>query len=205
VPELKSVLERGLPPSPEVELKLGALRAQARDFEIACALSLLGAVITVAIDQRLALALAATAVGTLLLAGRSIWRRRELLLMLLGDRNAYEIDAVRRQATRFATPTRKRRLGAWLRKLVAVADGQDRPDSTQVRPLDARVRPRRERLLKLADALDDDTRDIHPSSVVLLHQVLTRPGLSPLYNIGLQEDLLDLALHRVEAGIEPAL
>jgi hypothetical protein len=205
VPELKSVLERDLPPSREAELKLGALRAQARDFGVACALSLVGAVVMVAIDQRLALALAAGAAATLLLAVRSTWRRRELLVLLLSDRNAYSIDAVRRQATRFATPSRRHRLGAWLRNLVAVADGQEFPASTQIRPLDARVRPRRERLLKLAAAFEDDFRDVHPASVALLHQVLTRPSLSPLYNNGLQEDLLDLALHRVEAGIEPHL
>ena len=203
MPELKSVLERDLPPSREAEFKLGALRSQARDFGIACALSLVGALIAFAIDPRLAVALLATAVGTGALCGRSVWRRRGLLVALLSDRNSYSIDAVRRQAERFATPTRTHRLAAWLRKLVAVADGDELPASTHVRPLDARVKPRRERLLKLADALDEDARDVHPASVALLHQMLTRPALSPLYNIGLEDDLVDLALHRVEAGIEP--
>jgi hypothetical protein len=203
VPELRSVLERDLPSSREAELKLGALRAQGRDFVVACALSLVGAGIALVIDTRLAVALVAAAVAMLLLSSRSIWRRHELLVMLLPDRSAYSIDAVRRQATRFATATRRHRLGKWLRGLVAVADGQQPPPSTQVRPLDARVGPRRDRLLKLADAFEDDGTSIHPASVALLHQVLTRPGLSPLYNNGLQEDLLDLALHRVEAGIEP--
>lgn len=205
LPELKSVLDRDLPRSQDAERKLEALRGQARDFGAACALSLVGAVIAVAIDLRLALVLAGTAVGTGLLSGRAIWRRRDLLVMLLTERDAYRIDAVRRQATKFATLKRRHRLGAWLRKLVAVADGEQHPPSTQVRVLDARVRPRRERLLKLADAFDDDVREVHPASVALLQQVLTRPGLSPLYNIGLKEDLLDLALHRVEAGVEPRL
>lgn len=203
MPQLKSVLERDLPPSREAELKLGALRGQARDFGIACALSLVGTVIAFAIDPRVALALLATAVGTGALCGRSIWRRRELLVALLSDRNAYSIDAVRRQAERFANPARTHRLAAWLRKVVAVADGEEVPGSTHVRPLDARVRPRRERLLKLAAALDDDGHEVHPASIALVHQMLTRPGLSPLYNIGLDDDLVDLALHRVEAGIEP--
>jgi hypothetical protein len=205
VPELKSVLERDLPSSREAELKLGALRAQARDFEVACCLSLVGAAIAFVVDTRLALALVAAAVAMLLLAARSLWRRRELLVMLLTDRDAYSIGAVRRQAARFATPNRRHRLGAWLRKVVAVAEGQEYPPSTSVRVIDARVRPRRERLLKLADALEDDVRSVHPASVALLHQVLTRAGLSPLYNLGLHEDLLDLALHRVEAGIDPHL
>jgi hypothetical protein len=70
--------------------------------------------------------------------------------------------------------------------------------------INARVEPRRERLLRMAEALEDDAREVHPASVALLHQMLTRPGVSPLYNPGLDEDLLDLGLHRVEAGIEPS-
>ncbi len=203
VAELKSVLERDLPRSEEAQRKLDALRGQARDFGIACVLSLVGAAIAAAIDPRLALLLAAVAFGTGVLCARALSRRRELLVLLLAERDAYSIDAVRRQASRFATVKRRRRLGAWVRKLVAVADGEQHPPSTNIRVLDARVRPRRERLLKLADAFDDDGREVHPASLALLHQALTRPGFSPLYNIGLDEDLLDLLLHRVEAGIEP--
>jgi hypothetical protein len=205
VPELKSILERDLPSSREAEAKLAALGAQARDFAVACALSLVGTGIAIVVDQRLALALAATAFGTLLLTVRSVSRRRELLVILLPERDAYSIKAVRRQAAKFATAGRRHRLGAWLRKLVAVADGEQHAPSTQVRAIDARVKPRRERLLKVADALEDDAREVHPACIALLHQVLTRPGVSPLYNVGLEEDLLDLALHRVEAGIEPHL
>ena len=156
------------------------------------------------VEPRLAVALLAAAVAMLILSGRAMWRRRELLGALLTDRNAYEIDAVRRHATRFATPARRQRLGAWLRKLVAVADGEEYAPSANVRAIDPRVEPRRERLLKLADALDNDGQEVHPASIALLHQLLTRPGISPLYNIGLTEDVLDLALHRVEAGIEPS-
>jgi hypothetical protein len=204
VAELKSVLDRNLPRSREAELKLEALRAQARDFGVASGLSVVGAAVAVAIDSRLVLILVAIALGTGVLCARAVWRRGELLVLLLAERDAYSIPAVRRRADHFATPTRRHRLGAWLRKIVAVADGDQHPPSTNVRIIDARVRPRRERLLKLAEALDDDRREVHPASVALLHQVLTRPGLSPLYNLGLDEDLVDLALHRVEAGIEPA-
>lgn len=196
------MLERDLPTS-EAGLKLGALRAQARDFGVACGLSLVGVFIAAVVDARLAVGLIAAAVAMLILSGRAIWRKRELLRALLADRNAYSIDAVRRSATRFATPARRHRLGAWLRKIVAVAEGEEPPPSATVRPLDLRVQARRERLLVLADALDDELRSVHPASIALLHQILTRPGLSPLYNVGLGEDLLDLALHRVEAGIEP--
>jgi hypothetical protein len=200
---LRSVLERELPPPREAELKLEAFRAQARDFALASALALAGTVVAIVAEPRLAPVLAAATVAMLLLAGRSRWRRHELLTILLPARHAYSIDAVRSQAARFATGVRRRRLGSWLRKVVAVAAGEEHPPSANVRVIDARVRPRRERLLRLADAFEDDAREIHPASVALLHQLLTRPGVSPLYNPGIQEDLLDLALHRVEAGVEP--
>jgi hypothetical protein len=201
---LKSVLERDLPPLQEAERKLQALRAQARDLAFALALAAVGTAVAIAAEPRLALVLAAATVATCVLAVRSIWRRHELLVMLLPLRDAYSIEAVRNEALRFATFGRRRRLGGWLRKIVAVADGQQVPPSSNVRVLDERVRPRRERVLRIADALEDEARDIHPASVALLHQMLTRPGVSPLYNPGLNEDLLDLALHRVEAGVETA-
>jgi hypothetical protein len=199
---LKSVLERDLPPLPEAERKLDALRAQARDLVLAFVLALAGTVVAIVAEPRVVPVLAAAAVVTLFLAGRSISRRRELLVTLLPQRDAYAIAAVRNRATQFATAARRRRLGGWLRNIVAVADGEQHPPSANVRTLDARVRPRRDRMLRIADAFEDDGREVHPASIALLHQVLTRPGVSPLYNPALEEDLLDLALHRVEAGVE---
>jgi hypothetical protein len=201
--QLRSVLEREIAPS-EAERRLGALRAQARDYGLACTLAFLGTVLAIGVAPRLALGLAAAAVLTLVLAGLSRWRRRELISALLRERDAYSIDSVRHRATRFATLPRRRRLGSWLRKLVLVADGEELPPSLNLRVIDERVLPRRERILRIADAFEVDERQIHPASVALLHQLLTRPGLSPLYNPGLDEDLLDLALHRIEAGVEPA-
>jgi hypothetical protein len=199
---LRSVLERDLPPLEEAESKLDALRAQARDLATAFVLAVAGTIVAVAVEPRLAPILAAAALATLVLAGRSVWRRRELLAILLPQRDAYSIEAVRKQAARFATAARRQRLGRWLRQIVDVADGVQPAPSANVRVIDARVRPRRERILRIADALEDDARGVHPTSLALLHQVLTRPGVSPLYNPGLDEGLLDLALHRVEAGIE---
>lgn len=200
--QLKSVLDRDLPRLQDAERKLDALGSQARDLSIAFLLAVVGTVAAIVAEPRLAVILAAAAVATLVLAGRSIWRRRELLVMLLPQRDAYAIEAVRKEANQFVTVARRRRLGGWLREIVAVADGEQHPPSANVRVIDARVRPRRERMLRIADALEDDGRRVHPASVALLHQVLTRPGMSPLYNPGLDEDLLDLALHRVEAGVD---
>lgn len=186
----------------EAERRLDALHGQARDLATAFVLAVAGTVVAVAVEPRLAPILAAAAVATLVLAGRSVWRRRELLAMLLPQRDSYSIEAVRHHAAAFATSARRHRLATWLRQVVDVADGVQPAPSANVRVIDARVRPRRERILRIADALEDDAREVHPASVALLHQVLTRPGVSPLYNPGLDEGLLDLALHRVEAGIE---
>jgi hypothetical protein len=199
---LKSVLEQDAPRSPEAEAKLVVLRQQARDFGIASLLGVAGTALAVAAAPHLAFALVAATVLTLVLSGRSLWRRRELLSALLLDRDAYSIEAVRDRATRFATPERRRRLGKWARTIVEVARGEELPASASVRVLPDRVLPRHECLLRIADALEDDDRPVHPASVALLHRLLTRPGLSPLYNPGLDEDLLDLALHRVEAGVD---
>jgi hypothetical protein len=201
---LKSVLERGAPRAPEAEAKLVALRQQARDFAIASALGFAGMAVAVAVAPQLAVALAAAAVLAVALSGRSLWLRRELLSALLLDRDAYSIEAVRHRATRFASLERRRRLGTWARTIVKVAQGEELPASSSVRVLTDRVLPRHERLLRIADALEDDERPVHPASVALLHRLLTRPGLSPLYNPGLDDDLLDLALHRVEAGVDRA-
>jgi hypothetical protein len=199
---LKSVLERDSPRSPEAEAKLQILRQQARDFAIASVLGFGGAVIAAAAAPQLAFALAAAGVFTLALCGRSLWRRRELLGALLLDRDAYAIEAVRHRAAHFATSARRHRLGKWARTIVRVANGEELPASANVRVLPERVHPERERLLRIADALEDDARTIHPASVALMHRLLTRPGLSPLYNPGLEADLLNLALHRVEAGVD---
>jgi hypothetical protein len=200
---LRSVLEREVPPSQESELRLQALRAQSRDYAIGALVGIVGAPIAIVVAPQLGVAIAVAAAAAIALCLRSVTRRRGLLALLLRDRGAYEIADVRRAGERFANPARRHRLGAWLRSLVKVADAEGVPASLNLRAIDERVRPRRERFLRIADALEADERSIHPASVALLHQMLTRPPVSPLYNHGLDEDLLDLALHRVEAGVEP--
>lgn len=199
---LRSVLEREVPPSQESELKLGALAAQSRDYAVAALVGFVGAPFALVAQRQLGLAIVAAAIAAAVLGLRSRLRRRELLALLMRDRGAYEIEAVRNEGERFANPARRHRLGAWLRNLVKVADAEGVPASLNLRAIDDRVRPRRERLLRLADAFETDARSIHPASVALLHQLLTRPPTSPLYNHGLEEDLLDLVLHRVEAGLD---
>ncbi len=199
---LRSVLEREVPPSRESEVQLDALRAQSRDYAVGAAVGIVGAPLVIAVQPQLGIAIALAAVAAMVLCLRSVLRRRELLRLLLRDRGAYEIATVRREGERFANPARRHRLGAWLRSLVKVADAEGVPPSLNLRAIDARVRPRRERFLRIADALEADERSMHPASVALLHQLLTRPPVSPLYNHGLDEDLLDLVLHRVEAGLD---
>ena len=65
--------------------------------------------------------------------------------------------------------------------------------------LDARVLARKERLLRVAAALDGRDDELHPAGVAIVHRLLTRPSVSPLFNPQLEEQILDDALHRVEA------
>jgi hypothetical protein len=200
---LRSLLERSAPPPDEAQRQLDALHGQARDLGLAGAFSVAGAGVALALERPLVPAFATGVAATVALGLRCRGRRRRLLEALMRERDAYTIEAVARDGARFAAAPRRRRLAQWLRRLVQVADGERVPASFNVRVIDGRVLSRRERLLALADALDDAERPIHPASVALLHQMLTRPGTSPLYNPGLDADLLDLALHRIEAGIEP--
>ncbi len=154
------------------------------------------------LDAHLAVALGAAAVAAAILAVATRGRRRSLLAELLRERDAYAIDDVRTAGNRFASDARRHHLAAWVRGIVGAVEGTHPEAAYNFVSLDDRVRGRRERLLALADAFESRERTIHPASVALLHQLLTRPPLSPLYNPGLDEELLDFALHRVEAGID---
>jgi hypothetical protein len=200
---LRSLLDHALPPLGEAERRLADLAARTRTYGPAALLLAPAAPIVALLDARLAVALGAAAAAAVALALAARGRRRSLLDELLREREAYAIDAVRDAGNRFASDARRYRLAAWVRGIVGTVEGTDSEHAYNLVSLTDRVRDRRERLLALADALDSQERTIHPASVSLLYQLLTRPPLSPLYNPGLDEELLDFALHRVEAGIDP--
>lgn len=168
-------------------------------LRVAVAAAALGAAAFV-LYPGLRVGIAVAVVGALVLPLATRLRRRALLAELVRDRRAYSIAAVREAGERFADPRRRGRLAAWLRVVVRRADGEDSHVGCTAPSLDERVRPRRERLLAIADALEAPDRPPHPASTALVHALLTRPPSSPLYNAGLDEDVLDLSLHRIEAG-----
>jgi hypothetical protein len=185
----------------EAERRLQELRDRCREMA-ASGLVLAAAAAPAAIfTARLGIAVGAGAAAAFALAIRARSRRRGLLSALLRERDAYRIEVVRHEGTRFASVDRRRRLGRWLRRIVSVTEGEERLPYGVV-SLDDRVRAHRERLLRIADALETADRPVHPASVVLVHQLLTRPPTSPLYNPGLDDELLDFALTKVEAGVD---
>jgi hypothetical protein len=200
---LRSLLDRSGPPLAEVELRLASLRLRVR--QMLAAAVILGAVAgaAVAVDARAAIALGAAAGTAVAAAAWAQLRRRSLVFRLLGVRDAYRLEVIRNAGSAFATPQRRRRLAAGLRRLVAFGDGEFALPGYAA-SLDERVHERRMRLLALAEAFES-AEPIHPASVVLLHRLITLPASSPLYNPGLGADVLDLTLHEVEAGLDGAL
>jgi hypothetical protein len=187
----------------EVELRLAALRSLTRRM-LAAALTLTAiAGATALVSTRVAISFGVAGGAALIVAAGAQRRGRGLLSRLLWVRAAYRLDVVRAAGSDFATPQRCRRLAAGLRRVVAFGDGEFALPG-YVASLDERVLERRGRLLALADAFESP-RPIHPASVALLHRLLTLPASSPLYNPALGEDLLDLTLHEIEAGLEGAL
>jgi hypothetical protein len=187
----------------EVELRLAALRSLTRRM-LAAALTLTAiAGATALVSTRVAISFGVAGGAALIVAIGAQRRGRGLLSRLLWVRAAYRLDVVRAAGSDFATPQRCRRLAAGLRRVVAFGDGEFALPG-YVASLDERVLERRGRLLALADAFESP-RPIHPASVALLHRLLTLPASSPLYNPALGEDLLDLTLHEIEAGLEGAL
>jgi hypothetical protein len=200
---LRSLLDRSILPLAEVEVRLASLRR--RVWQMLAAAAVFGALAAAAMpfDARTAIALGAAAGTAVVLAAWTRLRARSVVSRLLWVREAYRLEVIRKAGLSFATLKRRRRLAAGLRRLVAFGDGEFALPGYAA-SLDERVYERRGRLLALADAFES-AQPIHPASVVLLHRLITLPASSPLYNPGLGEDVLDLTLHEVEAGLDGAL
>jgi hypothetical protein len=197
--QLRTVVDRDLPPLQVAERRLADLSRQRRNRLVAAvALALLAVAVGLAYPQ-VGIALALGAIAALVAATAAVIERRTLLANLIPVRGAYRIESVSRAGRRFANPGRRRRLAESLR--AAVRDAEDGAPHTAytVAPLGERVLERRGRLLGLGDALDGDEADLHPAGVVIVHRLLTRPGHSPLYNPDLDESRLDDLLQRAEA------
>jgi hypothetical protein len=197
---LHSLLDLDLPPLVDAERSLAELAAQ-RSRRLVGALGLAGlAVAAAAVLPDLRLPLVAGAVAALITAGVAMSRRRALLALLVQARDAYRLEAVAEAGTRFATRARRERLAAWLRRIVHAAESSEHQAAYTATALEARVLARKARLLAVAAALEDREHELHPAGVAIVHRLLTRPSVSPLFNPGLEEQVLDDTLHRVEAA-----
>jgi len=196
---LRSLLDLDLPPLVDAERLLGELRDQ-RTWRLAGAVVMMAlAVAAVVALPQVWLVPAAGALAALATAGIAFDRRRTLLEALLQVREAYRLEEVSEAGTRFATRERRTRLAGWMRDIVGAAEGREVRVAYTAAALDARVLARKERLLRVAAALDGRDDALHPAGVAIVHRLLTRPSISPLFNPQLEERILDDALHRVEA------
>jgi hypothetical protein len=160
------------------------------------------AALSAVFDLRLALALAFGAGVAWTAAFVHHSRLQALLIELLRDRHAYGLESVRRAGEEFASQARRHRVAELVRRVVWSVDTGWLSPGVDIASFVERVRAHKSRLLELADNLDSPSYRVHPASVVLLHQLLTRPPWSPLYNPKLEPALLDLALRNIETGVE---
>jgi hypothetical protein len=196
---MRSLLDLDLPPIVDAERRLDELSSQlSRRLKGAAALTIL-AVFAALFLPEFGIALTAGALAALATAGSAVARRQALLSALVQVRDAYRLEAVSRAGARFASRGRRERLALWLRKIVRAAEGGEVGAAYTAAALDGRVLVRKERLLALAVALEDRQDKLHPAGVAIVHRLLTRPSLSPLFNPEIEERILDDALHRVEA------
>jgi hypothetical protein len=201
---VRSLLDLNLPPLVDAERQLGELSAQRTQRLIAAVALVALAAGSALVVSQLWIVLAAGAVAALVTAAWASGRRRTLLSALVQVREAYRIEVVSAEGTRFATAARRERLAVGVRSIVHAADGREGHPAYTAAALEERVIARKERLLRVAAALDGHADALHPAGVAIMHRLLTRPSVSPLFNPALQEHTLDDALHRVEACVAGA-
>ena len=197
---LRSLLDLDLPPLVDAERLLADLRDQ-RTWRLVGAVGLMAlAVLAVLALPQISLVPAAGALAALAMAGIAFGRRRVLLEALVQVRAAYRLEEVSQAGSRFASRERRTRLARWMRDIIGAAEGREVRVAYTAAALDERVLARKERLLRVAAALDGPGDELHPAGVAIVHRLLTRPSVSPLFNPLLEEQILDDALHRVEAA-----
>jgi hypothetical protein len=201
---VRSLLDLDLPPLVDAERQLSDLSEQ-RTQRLVGAVALLGLAVAAAVFlPQLWIVLTAGAVAALITAAWAISRRQALLSALVQVREAYRVEAVSKAGLRFATPARRSRLAVGLRSIVRAAEGREGHPAYTAAAIEERVLRRKERLLAVAAALEGRAEELHPAGVAIVHRMLTRPSVSPLFNPALDEHILDDTLHRVEACVAGA-
>jgi hypothetical protein len=196
---MRSLLDLDLPPLVDAERRLDELSSQrAWRLKGAAALTILAAIAALVLPE-VWIALLAGALAAIATAVSTFARRQALLSALLQVRDAYRLEAVSKAGARFASRGRRERLALWLRRIIRAAEGGEVRVPYTAAALERRVLVRKERLLAVAAALEGRDDELHPAGVAIVHRLLTRPSVSPLFNPELEERILDDALHRVEA------
>lgn len=189
----------------DAEDRLAALRKQRREgFAGALLLPMLAAAAFFYLPFEVPVGFMAGTLAAVGLIAIATDRRRQLMAELIQRHEAYCLEPVARAGTRFASPARRERLAAWLRDIVRTADQCEVSSSYTTLAIEERVLCRRRQLLDLAAALETPDLSLHPAGVAITHRMLTRPGISPLYNPGLPERTLDDTLRRIERCIQTA-
>jgi hypothetical protein len=155
----------------------------------------LAALPALALSPRVALALALGGLFECVFALQAVHARRQLIARLALQPAAYELSEVAAYGTRAAQLPQRARLAAWIFEIVAEAGS---PYSLY---LGDRVDLVAHDLEELAQELVSPARSVAPASAVACRRLLTRMTESPLYNPGLPFEDLQLALHRIRAGI----
>lgn len=150
-----------------------------------------------AFDSRFAVALGVGSIAEGLLTFVVLSRRRDLLLALASDRNAYALADVRHFGASLVAPRRR----LWIARTIAdVLRESGGPHSLYV--VD-RVAAEAPALVAIAQALASHTTVIEPTAMAALLRLLTDAQKSPLLNPAAPSDKLGEMVAVVLAGIHP--
>lgn len=143
----------------------------------------------------------ALGLGAVVLLGAGLavrdWRR-ETIVRLAVDGDAYVIPEVARYGARAAAPAQLASLSDWLRQAVATCGHRNTWYAED------RVLAYRKEIVTLADELVAPNASVSPVSAVECKRLLTRSVQSPLYNDELPPENLWAAIFRIRAGINSA-
>jgi hypothetical protein len=177
----------------QADARLRELRQEERGEVLLGTLALAAAIVATEVRPALAAPLFIGGVVLVLLGGRTMWRRWDLLDRLSGERDAYVISEVRAFAAREATIERRRTFAALLRGRLREATAFG----------DARVLAVRADLAALAEELENDALTLEPASAVACTRLLSDVAESALLNCAFASEDLRSRVLQVRAGFSP--
>ena len=159
----------------------------------ACAI---GALVTLPVALTVAVAFGAGAVASCVFAVMDAVARRHRIARLALDPQAHDVPEVSRYASRLTRHLERQRLADWIVEILGEAS---RVPETWY--LASRVLRYAEELRTLSCELADPRAEIHPTSAVAVHVLLTQAVDSPLYNPTLRAEEPPATIARIRLGI----